>query len=96
MMNEALREYLSQSRTPITEQVLRNVLRQEMGLGQAQTIVRVEIFWPCTGKTQVLTGLEMDRFYRVKERQAEAMPWNLKSFRLDSKAGEIHGHHHHS
>jgi len=71
-------------------------LRQEMGIGQAQAIVRVEIFWPCTGKTQVLTGLEMDRFYRVKEGQAEATPWNLKSFRLDSKAGEVHGHHHHS
>src|SRR6266700_357150 len=71
-------------------------LRQEMGLGQAQTIVRVEIFWPCTGKTQVLTDLEMDRFYRVKEGQAEATPWKLKSFRLDSKAGEVHGHHHHS
>src|SRR5438477_7407367 len=30
MMNEALREYLSHAREPITEQVLRNVLRQEM------------------------------------------------------------------
>ena len=71
-------------------------LRQEMGLGQAQAIARVEIFWPRTGKTQVLTGLEMDRFYRVREDQAEASLWNLKSFRLGSKAGEDHSLHHHS
>ena len=30
MMNEALRAYLSQAREPVTEQVLRNVLREEI------------------------------------------------------------------
>lgn len=30
MMNEALRSYLSQEQRPITEQALRNVLRQEI------------------------------------------------------------------
>ena len=30
MMNEALRDYLAQAEKPLTEQVLRNVLRQEM------------------------------------------------------------------
>lgn len=30
MMNEALRTYLAQAGQPVTEQVLRNVLRQEM------------------------------------------------------------------
>ncbi len=30
MMNEALRMYLSRSAAPVTEQVLRNVLREEM------------------------------------------------------------------
>jgi hypothetical protein len=69
-------------------------LRQEMGLGQAQSIARVEIFWPRTGRTQVVTGLEMDRFYKVKEDQAQATPWDLKSFRLDTKTGEPHHHHH--
>ena len=70
-------------------------LRQEMGLGQAQAIARLEIFWPRTGRTQVLTGLSMDRFYKVKEGETEAVPWNLKSFRLGSNAGEAHAHHHH-
>jgi hypothetical protein len=30
MMNEALRRYLSETAQPVTEQVLRQVLRQEM------------------------------------------------------------------
>jgi len=69
-------------------------LRQEIGLGQANAITRVEIFWPRTGKTQVLTGLEMDRFYKVKEDQPQATLWNLKSFRLDMNTCEPHHHHH--
>jgi hypothetical protein len=69
-------------------------LRQEMGLGPARGIARVEIFWPRTGKTQELTGLSMDRFYKIKEGEAGAAPWNLSSFRLGSKPGETHVHHH--
>jgi hypothetical protein len=68
-------------------------LRQEIGLGQAQSITRIEIFWPRTGRTQVLTELQMDRFYKVKENQAQATPWNLKSFPLNTTTAG--GHHHH-
>jgi hypothetical protein len=68
-------------------------LRQEIGLGQAQAITRVEIFWPRTGKTQVLTGLQMDRFYKVKENQARATPWDLKSFSLNTTSTAAHHHH---
>ena len=69
-------------------------LRQEIGLGQAQSIDRVEIFWPRTGRTQVLTGLKMDHFYKVSEDQAQAMLWDLKSFQLKTTGGEVHHHHH--
>jgi hypothetical protein len=68
-------------------------LRQEMGLGQAHSIARVEIFWPRTGKTQVVSALEMDRFYKIKEDQAQPIPWNLKAFQLNTKNGESHHHH---
>jgi len=70
-------------------------LRQEIGLGQAEAIARVVIFWPCTVKTQVLAGLDMDRFYKVREDRAAALPWALKTFRLGAKASDVHGHHHH-
>jgi hypothetical protein len=69
-------------------------LRQEIGLGQAQSISAVEIFWPRTGRTQVLNELEMNRFYKVKEDEAKATPWNLKSFHIDTTPGEAHHHHH--
>jgi hypothetical protein len=69
-------------------------LRQEMGLGQAQSIARVEIFWPRTGKTQVLTGLQMDRFYKVGENATEATLWDLKRIHLNTANSEAHHHHH--
>lgn len=57
-------------------------LRQEIGLGQAQGIESVEIFWPTTGETQTLRGLSMDRFYAVREGDAAAAVLNLRSFVL--------------
>ncbi|MCI0541367.1 MAG: CRTAC1 family protein [Verrucomicrobiales bacterium] len=70
-------------------------LRQEIGLGQAQAISRVEIFWPATGKTQVLSGLEMDRFYKIKEDEAQAVRVDLKTFKLGAKGAAPHAHEHH-
>jgi hypothetical protein len=57
-------------------------LRQEIGLGQAQAIESVEILWPTTGQTQTLKGLAMDRFYKVREGDAAAKPWELRGFKL--------------
>ena len=57
-------------------------LRQEIGLGQALAIESVEIFWPSTGKTQVLGGLELDHAYWVREGDPECVTMNLGTFRL--------------
>jgi hypothetical protein len=59
-----------------------NPLRQEIGLGNASAISLVEVFWPVTGQTQTLTGLEMDRFYKIREDAKDAVPWDLKKFAL--------------
>ena len=67
-------------------------LRQEIGLGQAKSIRVVEIFWPVTGKTQTIQGLEMDHFYKITEGKAEPDLWNLKSFAVATTPGP---HHHH-
>jgi len=56
-------------------------LRQEIGLGSARVIKRVEVFWPVTGLTQVVTGLEINRFYRIREGDAAPVPLELKSFK---------------
>jgi hypothetical protein len=56
-------------------------LRQEIGLGDADAIDRVEIRWPgCPA--QVLQGLEIDRRYVVREGVASPTPLTLRSFRL--------------
>jgi hypothetical protein len=58
-----------------------NPLRQEIGLGKAMVIRRVEIFWPVTAKTQVVSQLEINRFYHVREGAEAAQPIELRSFK---------------
>jgi hypothetical protein len=69
-------------------------LRQEIGLGAAEGIVRVEIFWPKTGKTQVVSGLAMDRCYTVTEGVSTAREVVLKSFAWPSPSSAPMHHHH--
>ena len=45
-------------------------LRQEVGLGDATTIERIEITWPTSGVTQTLTEVPLDAFIEVTEGQA--------------------------
>jgi hypothetical protein len=60
-------------------------LRQEIGLGQAKSIQAVEVFWPATGKTQVIHGLLLNRFYQIREDDTSALAWNLKTFQMPSR-----------
>ena len=46
-------------------------LRQTLGLGRAERILRLEISWPGSGTRQVVEGLELDRRIRVVEGRAE-------------------------
>jgi hypothetical protein len=55
--------------------------RQEIGLGKAQSIRKVEIYWPVSRSTQVLTGLEMNKLYHVREGADSAEPVELRSFK---------------
>lgn len=59
-------------------------LRQDIGLGKARAIRRIEIFWPVTAKTQVIDSVPMNGFYRVKEGEPDAVHWPLKRFKLGS------------
>jgi hypothetical protein len=47
-------------------------LRQEIGLGAAPGLLRVEVFWPATGETQRIDGLLPRRRYRIREGSPEA------------------------
>jgi hypothetical protein len=59
-----------------------NPLRQEVGLGDATSIKQVRIRWPASGIVQVLGGLTMDHFYKVREGDSAAHLWNLPAFHL--------------
>jgi hypothetical protein len=59
-----------------------NPLRQEIGLGDGTNILHAEIFWPVTGKTQPINGLEIDHSYHVKEGAPKPEPLNLKQIRF--------------
>ena len=62
-------------------------LRQEIGLGRAESIERVEIHWPASGATQVLNGLELDHSYLVREGESAPVAMHLGTFRLPSTSG---------
>jgi len=69
-------------------------LRQEIGLADASRIERVEIFWPTTGRTQVVTDLVSDRCYVIREGEKAAREIELKSFAWpDPNAAPPHRHH---
>jgi len=57
-----------------------STLRQEIGLGTATAVRRVEITWPVTGETQVLTGLEANACYHVREGDSAATRVRLGTF----------------
>jgi ASPIC and UnbV/FG-GAP-like repeat len=56
-------------------------LRQEIGLGLASTVKRVEIFWPVTGVTQTVTGLEINQYYQIREGVTAPTLVKLKNFK---------------
>ncbi len=55
--------------------------RQEIGLGDALAIHRVDIWWPASGERQSFEGLELDAGYRIVEGAVEAVPIALQRFR---------------
>ena len=57
-------------------------LRAHIGLGAAESIKTIEIFWPTTGKTQRLPGVPMERFYKIREGDLAAVPWEVPSFKF--------------
>jgi hypothetical protein len=57
-------------------------LQQEIGLGDATAIERIEIRWPGSGTLQTLAGPALDGCYRVREDASECVPVAMKAFKL--------------
>jgi hypothetical protein len=57
-------------------------LRQEIGLGDATRIRSAEVFWPSTGQTQTIAGLQTKGRYRVREGIPAATRLDRAGFKL--------------
>jgi len=60
-----------------------NPVRQEIGLGNATQITRVEITWPATRKVQIWNRLKPNHFYELTEDKAEARRIDLPRVATD-------------
>lgn len=59
-----------------------NPLRQTIGLGKAERIDVLEIYWPMTDRTQTFKAVDVDRFVRILEDKDSILQVNLEAFRL--------------
>ncbi len=59
-----------------------NSLQQEIGLGDASSIIAIEVSWPTTGKVQVFRDVALDRVYRIVEGEVGLKPVAVKSFKF--------------
>ncbi len=66
--------------------------RQEIGLGDARALKRVEVYWPVTGQTQQVQGLTLDGFFAVREGESKAAAYAPKRFQFAREAAH-HTHH---
>jgi FG-GAP-like repeat/ASPIC and UnbV len=57
-----------------------NPLRQEIGLGKAETILEVEVQWPASAIVQKYHDLALDSRYRIREGDPTAKPLVVRSF----------------
>jgi hypothetical protein len=66
--------------------------RQHVGIGDARRIVAVKVFWPVSGETQTVEGLEPGRWYRIREGTPGARPFAVPRFALGGAASDGTGH----
>lgn len=57
-------------------------LQQEIGLGQADSIRAVEVEWPGSGHSQRFVEVELDHFYRIRERAKTPTQIDKEKIRL--------------
>jgi hypothetical protein len=61
-------------------------LRQTVGLGAAETLDRLEVYWPTTDKTQVFSNVTFDAHYMVVEGQDKLEPIAVGTFKLGGES----------
>lgn len=59
-----------------------NPLRQQIGLGQAEQVDRLEVFWPTTGETQVFVDVPANGWIRITEGESDYKSVDVQPFRF--------------
>ena len=64
-----------------------NPLRQQLGIGKAETIDRLEVFWPTSGRSQHFENVPVDCAIRISEEATDyaKMPFPAIKFKLQSR-----------
>lgn len=71
-----------------------NSFRADIGLGAADSIQSVEVFWPTSNTKQVFTSVAVNHSYKIKEDGNELTPLHLPTIRLNDSTTVTHQHHH--
>ena len=61
-----------------------NPLRQSFGLGKADRIKLLEVYWPTSKITQRFQDVKLDSFFRIEEGKDQLQPIRLKTLQLGS------------
>ena len=59
-----------------------NPLRQTIGLGRADAITRLEVFWPTSGTRQRFENVEADQLLRIREGDRSYAAQRYPAFRF--------------
>ncbi|HIN94245.1 MAG TPA: CRTAC1 family protein, partial [Planctomycetes bacterium] len=71
-----------------------NPLRQQLGLGQATRIERLEIYWPKTDLTQAFNDVSVDQFIEIHEDADQFRRLDLPALRFQTETELPHKHSH--
>jgi hypothetical protein len=64
-----------------------NPLQQQIGVGQAQTIASLEVYWPASDTTQVFSDLPINSLVEIEEGSSRIETSELQTFRFQAGDG---------
>lgn len=71
-----------------------NSLQQEIGLGEADSIVSISIWWPASNIRQSFENVEMNQFYELTEGKKELEKVYRNILNFPDSSDQEHQHHH--
>ena len=70
-----------------------NSYRQHIGIGSADKIERLEVFWPVTGKKQVFENIAINQFIQIQEGDDQIQVLSLPKIQWQKREKIMHSEH---